>query len=153
MWCSEHDNYSNYKSVKWCPLGAFGQECFYTTDNWEEKKYYYISLNMFFLTSGLILMSYITVTFCKTSFKTLISYLWKWNDQLCFLSGTSQCKLHSEHCDIVLYVSVLLLKYLICVLRPPLLTGHFIRYTCSCQYGPKSLRNVSNTLLNLCHEN
>ncbi len=22
----------------------------------------------------------------------------------------------------------------------------------SCQYGPKSLRNVSNTLLNLCHE-
>ncbi len=107
MWCSEHSNYSNYQSGKWCPLGAFGQGCFYTTDkDWEEKKslwkYYNIFLKMFFLISGLILMSYIT-TFCKTtSSKTLFSYWWRLDGEICFLSGTWQCKLHSEHYYITL---------------------------------------------------
>ncbi len=45
--------------------------------------YNYIFLKMFFLTSGLILMSYITVTFCKTtSFKTLFSFWWKLDGQI-----------------------------------------------------------------------
>ncbi len=58
---------------------------------------------MFFLISGLILMSYITVTFCKTtSSKTLFSYWWKLDGEICFLSGTWQCKLHSEHYYITL---------------------------------------------------
>ncbi len=65
-------------------------------------KYNYIFLKMFFLTSGLILMSYITVTFCKTSFKTFFFYWWKLDGQICSLSGTSQCKLHSEHYYITL---------------------------------------------------
>ncbi len=90
--------------------------------------------------------------FCKTtSSKTFFSYWWKLDGEICFLSGTWQCKLHSEHyyitlinvvhieyfctftrvklkkqyfyfywSNILLYVSVLLLKYLICVLCPPL---------------------------------
>ncbi len=103
MWCSEL-NYSNYQSGKWCPLGAFGQGCFYT-QVWEEKEslwsYNYIFLKMFFLTSGLILMSY--VPFCKTaSFKTLFSYWWKSDGQICVLSGTLQCMLHSEYYYITL---------------------------------------------------
>ncbi len=58
---------------------------------------------MFFLISGLILMSYITVTFCKTtSSKTLFSYWWKLDGEIRFLSGTWQCKLHSEHYYITL---------------------------------------------------
>ncbi len=66
-------------------------------------KYNYIFLKMFFLISGLILMSYITVTFCKTtSSKTLFSYWWRLDGEICFLSGTWQCKLHSEHYYITL---------------------------------------------------
>ncbi len=57
---------------------------------------------MFLLISGLILMSYITVTFCKTSSKTLFSYWWRLDGEICFLSGTWQCKLHSEHYYITL---------------------------------------------------
>ncbi len=89
------------------PSGGIGQECFYTTDKvWEEKNHYeniiIFSLNVL-PNSGLILISYITVTFCKTtSFKTLFSYWWKLDGQICFLSGTLQCKLHSEHYYITL---------------------------------------------------
>ncbi len=47
--------------------------------------------------------------------------------------------------------------------RAPLWNGRFTSWMCSrqicskclmlsCQYGPKYLRNISNTLLNLCHE-
>ncbi len=63
------------------PSGGIGQWCSYTTDKvWEEKKslwnYNSIFIKMSFLTSGLILMSYITVMFC---FKTLF-----------FLTGENQ---------------------------------------------------------------
>ncbi len=86
-------------------------------------KYNYIFLKMFFLTSGLILMSYITVTFCKTaSFKTLFSYWWKWDGQICFLSGTSQCKLHSEHYYITL-INVVHINNKIYILTP--YSGYF----------------------------
>ncbi len=58
---------------------------------------------MLFLTSGLILMSYINVMFCKTtSLKKKNSYLWKLDCQISFLLGTLQCKLHSEHYYITL---------------------------------------------------
>ncbi len=63
---------------------------------------------MFFLTSGLILISYITVTFCKTtSFKNT------------FLS---QCKLHSEHYYITL-VNVVHINNKIYILTP--YSGYF----------------------------
>ncbi len=85
-------------------------------------KYNYIFLKMFFLTSGLILMSYITVTFCKTtSFKTL-SYWWKLDGQICFLSGTSQCKLHSEHYYITL-INIVQINNKIYILTP--YSGYF----------------------------
>ncbi len=82
-------------------------------------KYNYIFLKMFFLTSGLILMSYITVTFC---FKTLISYWWKLDGQICFLSGTLQCKLHSEHYYIAL-INVVHINNKIYILTP--YSGYF----------------------------
>ncbi len=40
--------------------------------------------------------------FCKTSSKTLFSYWWRLDGEICFLSGTWQCKLHSEHYNITL---------------------------------------------------
>ncbi len=86
-------------------------------------KYNYIFLKMLFLTSGLILTSYITVTFCKTtSFKTLFSYWWKSDGQICFLSGTSQCKLHSEHYYITL-INVVHINNKIYILTP--YSGYF----------------------------
>ncbi len=53
---------------------------------------------MFFLISGLILMSYITDVLQNNKF----SYWCKLDGEICFLSGTWQCKLHSEHYYITL---------------------------------------------------
>ncbi len=53
---------------------------------------------MFFLISGLILMSYITDVLQNNKF----SYWWRLDGEICFLSGTWQCKLHSEHYYITL---------------------------------------------------
>ncbi len=57
---------------------------------------------MFFLISGLILMSYITDVLQKQVLKHLFSYWWKLDGEICFLAGTWQCKLHSERYYITL---------------------------------------------------
>ncbi len=62
----------------------------------EEKKNHYeniiiFSLKCSFLISGLILMSYITDVLQKQQvLKTLFSYWWKLDGEICFLSGTWQ---------------------------------------------------------------
>ncbi len=62
-------------------------------------KYNSIFQKMFLLIPGLVLMSYV----CKTtSSKALFSYWWNLDGEICFLSGTCQCKLHGEHCYITL---------------------------------------------------
>ncbi len=42
-------------------------------------------------------MSYITDVLQNNKFLNTFSYWCKLDGQICFLSGTSQCKLHSEH--------------------------------------------------------
>ncbi len=57
---------------------------------------------MFFLISGLILMSYITDVLQNNKFWNTFFFLVKIRCEICFLSGTWQCKLHSEHYYITL---------------------------------------------------
>ncbi len=58
----------------------------------------------------------------QKSFKTLFSYWGKLDGQLCFLSGTSQCKLHSEHYYITL-LNVVHINNKIYILTP--YSGYF----------------------------
>ncbi len=67
-------------------------------------------------------MSYITVAFCKTSFKTFFFNWCKLDGQICSLSGTSQCKLHSEHYYITL-INIVQINNKIYILTP--YSGYF----------------------------